>query len=307
MTGHILDQIVEYKRNDLPRLQQDYALDGRRRQRRRRSCEELLDALQHQHIIAEIKRASPSMGPIHMDVDYLEQAQNYQAGGAAMISVLTDERYFAGSFRLLEEIGRKVDCPLLCKDFIIDEWQLDAADLAGADAVLLIVSCFGENSAGGGLERLRHLYNYSLSKGLLPLVEIYSSEERYDAYALKPLLLGVNSRNLKSMEIDLAQGAQTLALMRRELSMPQSKAVRAQAGLPDMPLLAGESGISGIEDARAWAQAGANCLLVGTSLMLATKHSGQNGLQAKQNSTALGRDEVLRKRIAEFQNVFMGS
>ncbi|WGK69783.1 indole-3-glycerol phosphate synthase TrpC [Candidatus Haliotispira prima] len=293
LSSNILDRIVADKRRDLPLLKQGYPLEGRVRQRRTLSQEALLDLLEQQRIIAEIKRASPSMGQIDMGVDHVQQAVDYQAGGAGMISVLTDERYFSGSFTFLEEIGRKVDCPLLCKDFIIDEWQIDAAQIAGADAILLIVTCLVPAETEES-QRLQELYDYALSKGLLPLVELYSPHERYAAYGLKPSLLGVNSRNLQSMKIDLKQGAGTLALLRRELSMPQARAIRARQGLQDLPLFVGESGIQEPEDALVWAEGGADCLLIGTSLMLAGK-----------NPTAgLSSAEALHRRISEFRQVF---
>ncbi|MEM9424897.1 MAG: indole-3-glycerol phosphate synthase TrpC [Spirochaetota bacterium] len=278
----ILEQIVADKWEDLAGLKQGYPLRGKGpRKRRKISPEAIRELLLERRIIAEVKRSSPSMGQIDMGVDYVQQARDYESGGAAMISVLTDERHFSGSFTFLEEIGRAVDCPLLCKDFIVDEWQLDAAEFAGADAVLLIVGCFSDT------ERLRYLYDYALAKGLLPLVELYLPEERYSAYQLKPYLLGVNSRNLKTMEIDLAQGAQTLALVCRELEMPQSREVRSLAGVPDLPLFVGESGIFEASDAHVWAAGGADCLLVGTSLMLAGKESGD-----------------VSERIRSFQSVF---
>ena len=267
----ILEQIVAAKREDLPRLKREYPIKGRTRARQRLGREAIFDALLEGRIIGEIKRASPSMGEIGMETDCLQQARSYCAGGAAMISVLTDERYFCGSFALLEQIGREVSCPLLCKDFIIDEWQIDAAALAGADCLLLIASCFGPGRSGGSEERLEELYQYALGKGLLPLVEIYSPHERYTAYQLRPDLLGVNSRDLESMELDLERGATVLNLLRSELEMPRSRAMRAQMGCRPLPIFVGESGVHSVEDAQTWQQGGADCLLVGTSLM--RKHS----------------------------------
>ncbi len=287
----ILDRIVFDKHRDLPRLQQDYSTErsGRQSQpRNKMGRDAVLGTLQQRRIIAEIKRASPSMGAIDMEVDCVQQALDYQAADAAMISVLTDERHFAGSFHLLEEIGRAVSCPLLCKDFIIDKWQIDAAAAAGADAILLIVSCFGQDRPGGSLDDLQHLYSHAWDKGLLPLVEIYAPDERYDAYQLRPCLLGVNSRNLQNMQIDLEQGAETLALLRRELSMPYARTARAQMGLPELPLFVGESGVFEPGDAQVWSQGGADCLLIGSSLMQVGKEQS--------------RAELLRHRIAEFRN-----
>ncbi len=165
MVRNILEEIVADKRKDLVQLKQNYPIDKEQgRKRRRIRPQTVLDCLAKQRIIAEVKCASPSMEAIDLDVDYVQKAMDYQSGGAAMISVLTDERHFSGSFVFLEEIGHHVDCPLLCKDFIIDEWQLEAADFVGADAVLLIVSCFAQE-----IERLQYLYQYALAKRSCPL------------------------------------------------------------------------------------------------------------------------------------------
>ena len=288
----ILEQIVAAKREDLPRLKREYPLASRTRERQELGREAILDALLEGRIIGEIKRASPSMGEIGMDVDYVQQAHSYSAGGVGMLSVLTDERYFCGSFALLEEIGCEVSRPLLCKDFIIDEWQIDAAWLAGADALLLIVSCFGPMRSGGSEERLEELYQYALGKGLLPLVEIYAPHERYTAYQLRPDLLGVNCRNLENMKLDLERGAAVLGLLRSELEMPQSRAMRAQMGCRPLPLFVGESGVHAREDAQTWQQGGADCLLVGTSLM------------CKNAQNAKGITDDCEKYIQQLRSVF---
>ena len=147
-------------------------------------------------IIAEVKKASPSMGDINLDVDILQQAKTYEANGAAMISVLTDQVYFKGHLDDLRAISNQVAIPTLNKDFIIDEKQIIRARNAGASVILLIVAALPE-------ERLKGLYDYATELGLEVLVETHNREELEIAHRIGARIIGVNNRNLTTFEVDL--------------------------------------------------------------------------------------------------------
>ena len=147
-------------------------------------------------IIAEVKKASPSMGDINLDVDILQQAKTYEANGVAMISVLTDQVYFKGHLDDLRAISNQVAIPTLNKDFIIDEKQIIRARNAGASVILLIVAALPE-------ERLKELYDYATELGLEVLVETHNREELEMAHRIGARIIGVNNRNLTTFEVDL--------------------------------------------------------------------------------------------------------
>ncbi len=193
-------------------------------------------------VIAELKRRSPSEGEIRPDFDPLAIARAYQAGGAAALSVLTDERYFGGSLAVLEAVRAVTALPLLRKDFVIDAYQIDEARVAGADAVLLIVAAL----APAALERS---FEYARGLGLDVLVEVHDEAELDVAKGIGADLIGINNRDLKSLFTDLA--------------VAERLAKRAPQGA----LVVAESGISGRADVARLARAGASAFLVGTSLM----------------------------------------
>ena len=147
-------------------------------------------------IVAEVKKASPSMGDINLGVDILQQAKTYEANGAAMISVLTDQVYFKGHLDDLRDISNRVAIPTLNKDFIIDEKQIIRARNTGASVILLIVAALTE-------ERLKELYDYATELGLEVLVETHNREELEIAHRIGARIIGVNNRNLTTFEVGL--------------------------------------------------------------------------------------------------------
>ena len=147
-------------------------------------------------IVAEVKKASPSMGDINLGVDILQQAKTYEANGAAIISVLTDQAYFKGHLDDLRDISNQVAIPTLNKDFIIDEKQIIRARNAGASVILLIVAALTE-------ERLKELYDYATELGLEVLMETHNREELEIAHRIGARIIGVNNRNLTTFEVDL--------------------------------------------------------------------------------------------------------
>ncbi|GIO23260.1 indole-3-glycerol phosphate synthase TrpC [Oceanobacillus sp. J11TS1] len=197
----------------------------------------------HLSVIAEIKRASPSKGAIQMDVNILQQAKKYEQAGAAAISVLTDESFFHGSLEDLKQVSEAVSIPVLCKDFIIDEIQIDDAKNAGASIILLILAALP-------LERFQQLYNYATEQGLEVLCEVHHADELKDALTVNPKIVGINNRNLKTFEVDL----QTTTELTKQLD---------KEGLT----IISESGMRTKEDAELARDAGANTILVGETLM----------------------------------------
>jgi indole-3-glycerol phosphate synthase len=192
-------------------------------------------------VIAEVKRRSPSAGTIRADLDPVAYAQAYASGGAVAVSVLTDEVHFGGSLDDLARVARAVTVPVLRKDFILDELQLYEARAAGASGVLLIVRALAP-------ERLRALAAAALGQGLGILVEVHSGAELEVALGVGPTAVGVNSRDLATFTVDLERAERLMA------EVPAS-----------VPAIA-ESGIETRADVERLAAAGADVVLVGTSV-----------------------------------------
>ncbi len=197
-------------------------------------------------IIAEIKPRSPSRGVIRADFEPVSCAKAYFEGGAAAISVLTDNRYFGGELAYLEIVRRAVPLPLLRKDFVVDAYQVDEARVAGADAILLIVAAFPGADSAAEIRRLRERAG---SLGLDALVEVHDDREFEIALESGADLIGVNNRDLGTFEVDL------------EIS--ERLAGRAPAGV----VVVAESGIFTAKDIARLESAGADAFLVGEALM----------------------------------------
>jgi indole-3-glycerol phosphate synthase len=195
-------------------------------------------------IVAEVKRASPSLGAIRTGLDAVAQARAYAAAGAAAISVLTDGPGFGGSLDDLARVRAAVDVPLLRKDFVVDGYQLLEARAHGADAALLIVAALDPPA-------LRRLLEGCGELGLAALVEVHDEAEVDQALAAGARVVGVNNRNLATFVVDLAVSERLLP------RLPAS--VRGVA----------ESGVRSAEDARRLRRAGAANLLVGEALVRA--------------------------------------
>lgn len=195
-------------------------------------------------VIAEVKKASPSVGLIDPNFDPVRQAKRYLDGGASCLSILTDEKYFQGSLSYLTQISKFSNSPLLRKDFMIHEVQIHEASVSGADAILLIVAALDDDT-------LRRLYDEAKSLMLDVLVEVHDLREMERALELGADLIGVNNRNLKTFEVDLATTE------------------RLAEEVPDDVLLVSESGIKTPADAMRVLEAGANAVLIGEALMRA--------------------------------------
>lgn len=193
-------------------------------------------------LIAEMKRASPSKGPIRPGASVTEIVRMYEAAGASACSILTEPEFFGGSLDDLREARAACSLPLLRKDFIVDEYQLVEARLAGADAALLIVAATGD-------ELLRELIAFGHEIGLDLLVEVHDEEDAEIAVAAGAEIVGINNRNLKTLEVD----PETVLRL-----------------LPDIPAgttVVAESGITDAAEVRRLEEAGVDAILVGEALM----------------------------------------
>ena len=193
MSQEFLSRILEQKAHEVEKMEREELKPLRASYR---LAEYLKNHQERLQIIAEVKKASPSLGDINLGVDFVQQAQTYEANGAVMISVLTDEVFFKGHLDYLREISSQVQIPTLNKDFIIDEKQIIRARNAGATVILLIVAALSE-------KRLKELYDYATDLGLEVLVETHNLAELEVAHRLGAQIIGVNNRNLTTFEVDL--------------------------------------------------------------------------------------------------------
>ena len=193
-------------------------------------------------VIAEVKRASPSKGHLSDIPDPALLAFEYQTGGAQVISVLTEERKFNGSLVDLDAVRRKVSIPILRKDFMVDEYQVWEARAHGADVILLIVAGLANN-------QMAEINELAANLGMSVLVEIHDESELDRALAINPKLLGVNARNLKTLEVSLDV---CHALIPK---------------IPDHIMAIAESGISSTNQVEALVSSGARAVLVGEALV----------------------------------------
>jgi indole-3-glycerol phosphate synthase len=241
----VLDEILEGVRADLAERQSRVSLEQLKGLARRApSPLDALGALKAQgvSVIAEVKRASPSKGEMAAIDDPAALAADYEAGGARVISVLTEQRRFGGSLDDLTAVRRAVQVPLLRKDFVVSSYQLWEARAYGADLALLIVAALEQTVLVSLIER-------ALSIGLLPLVEVHTDEELDRALEAGANVIGVNARNLGTLEVDRAVFG------------------RLAPRIPDNVVKIAESGVRGPHDLLAYAAAGADAVLVGESLV----------------------------------------
>ncbi len=246
-TGTILDEIVTHKAAEVagqarrvPLAQVEEAV------RLAPPPRDLAAALRRESIalIAEVKHASPSRGVLIDPFDPVALARAYGQGGAAAISVLTDERFFQGRLDHLKAVRQAVEAPVLRKDFIIDPYQVVEGRAAGADALLLIAAVLGD-------ARLAELHGLITALGMSALVEVHTGAEMARALAVGAVLVGINNRDLRTFEVDL------------------ETTVRLARLAPPGVTLVAESGIHTAEDVRRMGEVGVHAVLVGEALVSA--------------------------------------
>ena len=243
----ILDEILEHKRREIEALR-----SGGAETELRRAADAAAEPTRGfgaallrgpaPRVIAEIKRRSPSKGEIRSAFDPVACAEAYARGGAAALSILTDEHFFGGHLSFLGKVRARVDLPLLRKDFVVDPLQVDEARVAGADAVLLIVACLGQDDLVSLQARARE-------RSLDALVEVHDEKELERALDAGARLIGINNRDLDTFETDLAVSE------------------RLAPRIPEGVVVIAESGIFKVEDVERLQGAGAHAFLVGESLM----------------------------------------
>ena len=243
--GSILDSIVEGVRVDL--AAREATVDFAEIKRRAAGAVPPLDVMAAMRapgigVIAEVKRRSPSKGDLAVIPDPADLAASYAAGGARVISVLTEERRFGGSLADLAAVRAAVEVPILRKDFIVSPYQVHEARAFGADLVLLIVAALEQNALDALLDRVESL-------GMTALVEVHTEEEADRALEAGAKLIGVNARNLHTLDVD------------------RTIFGRIAPGLPNDVLRVAESGVRGPADLLTYAGWGADAVLTGESLV----------------------------------------
>ncbi|MEV7967587.1 indole-3-glycerol phosphate synthase TrpC [Sphaerisporangium sp. NPDC088356] len=241
----VLDEILDGVRADLADRQQAVSLaELKDRVQRAPATRDAYAALggDKVSVIAEVKRSSPSKGALAAIADPAALAGDYEAGGAHVISVLTERRRFGGSLEDLAAVRAAVDIPILRKDFVVTSYQLWEARAHGADLALLIVAALDQNALVSLIERAESI-------GLTPLVEVHTEEELDRALEAGAKIIGINARDLKTLEVD------------------RDVFARIAPKIPDGVLKIAESGVRGPHDLLAYARAGADAVLVGESLV----------------------------------------
>jgi len=241
----VLDEILEGVRTDLEARQREIPLDSLKEQAARAPApRNALTALKGPDVavIAEVKRASPSKGAMAAIADPAALAMDYEAGGASVISVLTEPRKFGGSLADLTAVRSVVGIPVLQKDFVVSSYQLWEARAHGADLVLLIVAGLEQNALISLVER-------ASSIGLVPLVEVHTEDELDRAVDAGAQVIGINARNLATLEVDRGVFSRLAPLV------------------PEGIVKIAESGVRGPHDLLAYAASGADAVLVGESLV----------------------------------------
>jgi indole-3-glycerol phosphate synthase len=250
---NILEEIVWHKETEVEQLRERSPLrELQQRVKTMAPPRDFVAALQQANtrpaLIAEVKKASPSKGVIRADFDPVAIAQSYEKAGAAGISVLTDSRFFQGSFAYLQAIREAVDVPLLCKDFVIYPYQIYLARVNGADAVLLIAAILPDKD-------LQYFLKIVTALGMTALIEVHTLEELDRVLTLEGVtLLGINNRNLETFTVDLET---TCSLLSQRGPVIQDRNI----------LIVSESGLHQSNDLQRVHQSGAQAVLIGESLM----------------------------------------
>ena len=249
MDSSLLDTIISHKKEELENRKRALPLSQIQEQLAAhstptRDLKASLTSNRNLAIIAEIKRTSPSSGIIKPDFNHVYIAQEYARANVEAISILTDLHFFMGQLSFINEVKEVADSPILQKDFIIDSYQIYESRLYGADAILLLAGVLGT-------EQLTEYQELAEELGIQCLVECHNEQEISQALSSGATIIGVNNRDLSTFDVDL----NTFAHLRSQI--PQDR------------LVISESGIFTAEEARQMKRAGADAILVGTSIMAA--------------------------------------
>ena len=253
---HILEEIVWHKEGEVAKMRDRLPLLELRQQVATVAPpKDFLSALRegktNPALIAEVKKASPSKGIIREDFNPVAIAKSYEAGGASCLSVLTDSKFFQGSFDNLSLVRQAVDLPLLCKEFIIYPYQIYFARAKGADAVLLIAAILKDQD-------LNYFVKITKSLGMIPLIEVHTLEELDRVLAIEGVnLIGINNRNLEDFSVSL-QTTQDILAARKDILNEKNI------------LIVSESGLHTSYDLNFVKNAGAKAVLIGESLVKQT-------------------------------------
>ena len=243
----VLDNIITQKKKEIETLKKHKPLDETVAEFNlypKRSFSQAITHSEEISIIAEIKRASPSLGVIRADFEPLKIAKTYEENGASAISVITDKKFFQGDINFLPEVKTAVELPILRKDFIIDPYQVYETKLYGADALLLIAAVVS-------IPQLKNLLNLTHKLGMEALVEVHNEKDLKKALEAGARMVGINNRNLNTLKVDL----QTCLCLKEKV--------------PEDKILVAESGIKTREDILSLEKAGFEAALIGTALIQA--------------------------------------
>ncbi|MBT3538514.1 indole-3-glycerol phosphate synthase TrpC [bacterium] len=248
VSGKLLE-ILEHKVKELIDLKNELTLKQLKQKINEnkfgiRSFSKVLDIENKISLIAEVKKASPSLGNINTEVDIVDQAMEYEKGGANAISILTDSKFFKGNIVFLQQIKDKVGIPVFRKDFIFDEYQVYESKLYGADAILLMATILKE-------DKLIELVELTHKLGLGCLVETHTKADMDKVLKTKAKVIGINARDLQTFDVDL------------------KNIIDLAPQVPKDRIFIAESGVKTSEDVALLKKAGAQGILVGTTLMQA--------------------------------------
>ncbi|KAL5725400.1 indole-3-glycerol-phosphate synthase [Ranunculus cassubicifolius] len=254
---NILEDIIWTKHAEVLQLKENKPIEEVKKEINNTEVRDFVQALKESHLrtglpalIAEVKKASPSRGVIRKDFDPVQIAQAYEKGGAACLSVLTDAKYFQGGFENLEAVRNAgIKCPLLCKEFIIDVYQIYYARSKGADAVLLIAAVLPDID-------IRYMIKICKTLGLAALVEVHDEREMDRILAIEGIeLIGINNRSLETFEVDISN-------TKKLLEGDRGKTIRDKN-----IIVVGESGLFTPDDVAYVQNAGVKAVLVGESIV----------------------------------------
>ena len=196
---NILEKIIEEKKHSLDLIKKEKSLDILEKNIKEQSFLNFKETIQKNRsvsLITEIKKASPSAGVLVNNFDHLEIAKMYVNNGATCLSVLTEEKHFLGKLDYIQDIKKQIKVPILAKDFFIDPYQIALSKSYGSDCILLIIAALNGNQAD-------EIYDEAIKKDLSVIVEVHDQKEAETALKYKDALIGINNRNLKTLEISI--------------------------------------------------------------------------------------------------------